>query len=204
MTYPNSKHSDPLRLGDLYQDLIGRLLQKLYGVNVHFYGTQEDQYSIGESVEGIEVKFDNWCTKTRRLSIEVGEKTRANLARFSPSGIMRKDNTVWYAQGNMVRCWVFLKGDLQSFFKTRRPAIVANDPKTIQKFYLHLLEADKIAKYSFSVSPYVCDYDIPPVPNWENCLPCPLYKDEHCLSQGAAIYRAIMELEKPQAAKEAT
>ncbi|GAI24749.1 unnamed protein product, partial [marine sediment metagenome] len=37
---------------------------------------------------------------------------------------------------------------------------------------------------------YVCHYGDKNVP-WKNCLPCPLYKDGHCLSQGAAIYRAI-------------
>lgn len=31
----------------------------------------------------------------------------------------------------------------------------------------------------------VCDYGIPPVPNWSNCLPCPLYKDGHCFSEEA-------------------
>jgi len=42
----------------------------------------------------------------------------------------------------------------------------------------------------------VCDYGTPPVPNWTNCLPCPLYKDGHCLSRGATIYRAIYGTDK--------
>lgn len=191
MVYPNSKHLDSLQLGQLYQAFIQYLLLKRYGVKVHFYRTKEDQYNIGESIEGIEVKFDDWCTKTGRLSIEVGEKTRANLAAFTPSGIMRKDNTILYAQGNMMRCWIFPKRDLQLFFKTRRPTIIDDDPKTIQKFYLYLPDAAKIAKCSFQVSPYVCDYGTPPTPDWTNCLPCPLYKDGHCLSRGATIYQKI-------------
>lgn len=36
----------------------------------------------------------------------------------------------------------------------------------------------------------VCDYGDRGV-QWANCLPCPLYKEGHCLSKGAAIYRAI-------------
>lgn len=191
MTYPNSKHLDSLALGELYQELIKLLLLKRCGVKVHFYHTKEEQYDIGESVEGIEVKFDDWCTRTHRLSIEVGEKTRANLTKFTPSGIMREDNTIWYAQGNMTHCWVFIKRDLRLLFKTRRPTIVDDDPKTIQKFYLYLSEADKIAKYAFSVSPYVCDYGTLPIFAWVNCEPCPLYSDGHCHSQGAAIHKAI-------------
>jgi len=40
----------------------------------------------------------------------------------------------------------------------------------------------------------VCDYgaaDIAKDLDWQNCLPCPLYKDRHCTSKGAAIQRAI-------------
>jgi len=48
-----------------------------------------------------------------------------------------------------------------------------------------------LASFSPIANIQVCDYGIPPVPNWRNCLPCPLYKNEHCLSRGAAIYRAI-------------
>lgn len=42
----------------------------------------------------------------------------------------------------------------------------------------------------------VCDYGTPLVPKWTNCLPCPLYKDGHCLSRGAAIYRAVYRTDK--------
>lgn len=42
---------------------------------------------------------------------------------------------------------------------------------------------------------HVCEYGAPPTPNWPNCLPCPLYKDEHCLSRGAAIHRALYRTE---------
>lgn len=42
----------------------------------------------------------------------------------------------------------------------------------------------------------VCDYGTPPVPDWKNCLPCPLNKDGHCLSRGAIIWRATHRSEE--------
>jgi len=38
----------------------------------------------------------------------------------------------------------------------------------------------------------VCDYGNGSVA-WANCLPCPLYKDGHCLSRGAAVHKAIYQ-----------
>lgn len=38
---------------------------------------------------------------------------------------------------------------------------------------------------------HICDYRVLPVPDWPNCLLCPLYKDGHCLSRGATIYQKI-------------
>lgn len=42
----------------------------------------------------------------------------------------------------------------------------------------------------------VCDYATAPVPKWKNCLPCPLYKDGHCMSKGGRLQRAIEELQE--------
>lgn len=43
---------------------------------------------------------------------------------------------------------------------------------------------------TYAREPPVCDYGDGSV-TWLNCLPCPLYKDGHCLSEGAARRRAI-------------
>lgn len=48
---------------------------------------------------------------------------------------------------------------------------------------------DKLKRYLLCKFP-VCDYGDKDIP-WANCLPCPLFKDGHCLSQGAAIYRTV-------------
>lgn len=191
MAYPDSKHPDSLGLGELYQELIRLLVLRLFGLKLHFYHTREQQYTIGETEEGIEVKLDTWISKTRRLSIEVGEKTRAALPHFTPSGIMRADNTVWYAQGDMKRAWVLRKRDLRQFFRDRRPPIIDNDPPTIQKFYLPIAAANEIATYQFNISPFVCDYGMEPVPAWANCEPCPLFSGGNCQSVGATLWRAF-------------
>lgn len=55
------------------------------------------------------------------------------------------------------------------------------------------IDRDKIcspqAQLSFLTHIPVCNYDTPPIPNWRNCLPCPLYKDGDCLSRGAKFWK---------------
>jgi hypothetical protein len=58
-----------------------------------------------------------------------------------------------------------------------------------------LLDANKICNPVTHPPLYwpipVCDYGTPPVPNWQNCLPCPLYSGGNCMSRGGIIWRAI-------------
>jgi hypothetical protein len=185
INYPDSKLADPLKLGEIYQDLIAFKLSHLYGIETHFYKNRDEQYTVGESVEGLEVKFDSYCTVTRRLSIEVGEKTKLSVVQFTPSGILREDNTVLYAQGNLKRAWVFEKKRLRQYYRDQEPETIDNDPPTIKKFYLYIRTADSIAMFNLTVSPYICVYSITPVP---------LFKEKHCTSEGARIYEALKSL----------
>lgn len=145
-TYPDSKHADALAVGENYQDFVASVLRDRLGIVLHFLCTRQEQYDIGETKEGYEIKLDQWCTTTGRLSIEVGEKTRVDLPIFTPSGIMRNDNTVFYVQGNRARIWVFRKALLQHIYQVGGYPIIANRPPTIQKFYLPLARANTLAE----------------------------------------------------------
>jgi len=150
--YPDSKHGDALALGESYQDFVAAVLEKQLGITLHYYHTKSQQYGIGESEEGYEVKLDLPCTETGRLSIEVGEKTRADLPCFTPSGIMRQDNTIWYVQGNRVRIWVFRKAMLRYVFRRDTYPVISDRPPTIQKFYLPVGIAEVLAEHKFNVA----------------------------------------------------
>jgi len=196
MVYPDAKHDKSLELGNLYEDIIGYLMFYLYGIKIHFYRTKEEQFTIGESEEGLEVKLDLWCMKSRRLSIETGEKTSLSQREFIPSGIMRQDNTKLYAQGDFTRCWVFFKKNLVSYFNKNHPQIIKNNPKTIQKFYISISEAMRISWHSFDIHPFVCAYGMADIksPQWDNCLLCHYYKNEHCYSTGAELQKRFEKL----------
>jgi len=190
MAYHDSKHHDPLAMGMAYQGIIRYLMKKVYNRDITFYQNKEQQYNIGESVEGVEVKYDSYCTRTRRLSIEVGEKSRISVPVFTPRGIMRVDNATSYIQGNLTRAWIFDKQKLRKYYSKMKPSLIAYDPPTIKKFYLYLGEADKIAESTLRVSPFLCEYIFKDeVPKWGNCIPCPLFKNGHCFSEGARLYK---------------
>ncbi|MFC1904640.1 hypothetical protein ACFLXT_02635 [Chloroflexota bacterium] len=193
MVYPDSKHDSPLDMGHCYEDLIGLLLKRYYDFKVSFYRSKFEQYNIGESAEGLEVKLDLWCTRTRRLSIEVAEKTSEGQSSFSPSGIMRNDNTKIYSQGNLERCWFFEKLALRGVYRNLKPWLIDNNPPTIRKFYLSLREAESLAIFTLRVSPFVCDYGHILDCKWDNCLPCAKYQGGECLSDGAKLYHRIKQ-----------
>lgn len=142
--YRDSKLENPLEVGEKYQDRVARVVLEKYGYEIHFYKSKHDQYTIGESVEGFEVKYDSWIGKSQRLSIEVGEKTRKSLEAFTKSGIFRDDNTKWYCQGDDNFCWIFSKKKLRAYFCDNNPNVIDNNPPTIQKFYIDVATADRL------------------------------------------------------------
>lgn len=194
MIYPDSKHNNPLRLGELYQELINYLLEMKLGWRVSFTQSEQRQYSIGESWEGVEIKLDYWCTQTRRLSLEVGEKRHSEQPHFTPSGIFRRDNCEYYIQGNLIRAWIFKKYDLTEYYKKHKPDLISNDPPTIQKFYISIRDSEEIAKATIPVTPYTCQkaFELP-LPQITNCAGCKYSDDGHCVSRGAKLFREITE-----------
>lgn len=144
--YPNNKHANPLQIGEAYQRKVAEAIKAQYNYQIHYYTDKQDQYNIGESSEGFEIKYDSWIGRSGRLSIEIGEKTKIILPVFSASGIFRKDNTIWYCQGDDRYCWIFIKRELQEYYYKNRPLVISNNPPTIKKFYLPERIADAMAK----------------------------------------------------------
>lgn len=52
------------------------------------------------------------------------------------------------------------------------------------------VKGSKFKRETYARELPVCDYGDGSV-HWANCLPCPLYKDGHCLSEGGKIHRAV-------------
>jgi hypothetical protein len=144
MNYPDAKSQTALTDGEIYQDFVANELLRRHQIHIDYYRTRHEQYDIGESVQGYEVKLDQRCTDTGRLSIEIAEKTKAANCLWVPSGIYRKDNTVYYVQGNYIVFYVFLKSVLVGL----HPHYKLTETEkygTIRTFYLPLQMAKQSA-----------------------------------------------------------
>lgn len=142
--YPDAKSDDSYQEGIEYQDFVCPYLAKNNGLIIQCYASKKMQYEKGESIQGIEIKLDNLCTKTQRLSIEVAEKTKESNFQWVPGGVNKHDNAWLYLQGNYEILFIFLKKDLRSYYHKNKPEITEKRG-TIKTFYIPFDEAIHIA-----------------------------------------------------------
>lgn len=145
--YPNAKTVTSFGDGVEYQDFVLTRVAAL-GWIVQTYSSKRYQIERGESFTGVEIKLDRRCTETGRLSIEVAEKSRADVAVWTPSGIFREDNAWLYAQGNYQVLYVFAKNWLRRYFDEKCPP-TAESYGTVRKFYLPTELAERFAAKVF-------------------------------------------------------
>ena len=106
------------------------------GIILQNLASKKYQAEIGENLQGFEIKLDLRCTDTERLSIEVYERTRNDPElRWTPSGILRNDNSWLYIQGNRAILFVFAKRWLLNYYNAKQPEI-SEKHGTIKTFYL--------------------------------------------------------------------
>lgn len=99
-----------LKMGNEYEDYIDRLL-KANGVYIGLYQTKEEQYNIGESQKGVEIKYNSRFTELKSVYVEVTECTKDGNKHVL-SGILRNDNTRWMLMGDYKHAVMFDKGEL--------------------------------------------------------------------------------------------
>jgi hypothetical protein len=143
--YPDAKSADPLADGLLFQRFVADQIKQKLGLVITYYITRDEQYNIGESPQGFEVKLDNRCTETGRLSIEVAEKICADNAQYVPSGILRQDNATFYVQGNRTVFYIFKKSRLVELYEQNYRGSEIEKLGTIKTFYLPLEIAERDA-----------------------------------------------------------
>ena len=140
--YPDSPNHNSVQDGLEFQDVVTDTLAE-HGLIIQNYGSKQYQLNVGENRQHIEIKLDNRCTETGRLSIEVAEKTAVNRD-WVPSGIYRDDSWL-YVQGNRTRIWIFFTSFLRSLhrFKDYTEHEEPKDAPTIRAFFLPIADADK-------------------------------------------------------------
>jgi hypothetical protein len=141
--YPNARPR-AFEVGIEFQDFVCLELAK-DNIILQNLGSKLYQIRVGENLQGFEIKYDARCTDTNRLSIEVAEKSRndPNLP-WTPSGIMRDDNSWLYIQGNHDIIFVFAKNHLRRYHDQRRPEIIEFNG-TIKRFFLPFHMAEVMA-----------------------------------------------------------
>lgn len=149
-SYPNAPRPDTYEAGMEFQDWVCMRLAK-YSIILQNLSSKKYQYSVGENLQGFEIKFDSWCSKSGRLSIEIAEKRRASNRQWVPSGIFREDNSWLYIQGNYDILFVFPKNSLRRYFRQKKPC-VKEEHGTVRAFYVPFEAARIIACKTIEVS----------------------------------------------------
>lgn len=143
--YPDADRPTVFEEGLEFQDFVADLLLTELGIALTSYSSQRYQWLKGENRQGIEIKLDRRILETGNVSIEVAEKSRADMPNWTPSGIMREDSAWLYVQGNPKIVFVFGKTILQLSYKKQYWTKTWQPKPTIQTFLMPISEARRIA-----------------------------------------------------------
>lgn len=128
-----------------FQDFVCQQLLLQRALVIQNLQSRRYQFSVGENLQGAEIKLDRECTRTGRLSLEVAEKAAADPSKpWVPSGIMRADGSWLYIQGNYEQVFVFARTWLRNYFEATGPSVIEKFG-TIKTFYLSLATARRHA-----------------------------------------------------------
>lgn len=114
----NKYYKSQLEIGKDYERYVSKTFwTPLFGSPLNFYDTKVDQYNIGESKEGVEIKFNSGIDEYGSLYFEIGENRPG--APTVTSGIYRADNTVYWICGDKKIVFLFLKDDLREIYEKK-------------------------------------------------------------------------------------
>jgi hypothetical protein len=139
--YPDSKNKDAHEEGMRFQDYVVEQLSRRYGFIIQLYASRHYQFNHGENVQRAEIKLDRRCLETRRLSIEVEERTALDKP-WVPSGIYSSARPIFYIHGNFDKFFVFDRKWLQRYHQQKLGGSVDEKP-TVKTFYLPLAVAEE-------------------------------------------------------------
>lgn len=148
--YPDGKRSTLFEEGLEFQDFVADLLLSELGIALTSYSSQKFQLR-GENRQGMEIKLDRRMSDTGRISFEVAEKSNSKIRDWTPSGIMRDDNSWLYIQGNYKKLFVFGKEILKLVYEKQYLKKTWEPTPTIKTFLMPIDEAERIALKVFNL-----------------------------------------------------
>lgn len=114
-------YKEKLEAGLEYQDFIADQLRKCDPcIILGAYSSRKWQNERGESAAGIEIKHDMRMKETGNLYFEVAEKSNPDILEYTPSGIMRCDNTWLYLIGDYEQAFLFSKQQLKTLYADKQ------------------------------------------------------------------------------------
>lgn len=146
--YPHSPTPNSMEKGLAFQDFVCLKLAERHIV-LQNIASKKYQIEVGENLQGFEIKLDNRCTETGRLSIEVEEKSSRYVLWWTASDIMRDDNSIMYIQGNYDCFWVFMKNWLRRYYEEKKPEVEEFNG-TVRRFFLPIETADVAAGWKWT------------------------------------------------------
>lgn len=142
--YPDSRNRRSIEDGDAFEVFVVNALSS-QGITLTRAIGRERQFIYGDTLEGVEIKLDARSKDTRRLSIEIAEKTALHRP-WVPSGIYATTTATRYAHGCSDMFWIFPTAVLRHYYEHTRPPTIDDNPPTIRRFYLPLHDADHLAE----------------------------------------------------------
>lgn len=103
-----------LEKGWEYQDFVMMALLKV-GITLQCYQSKAYQTKYGESLNGIEIKYDKKLQDTGNIYIEVESRSPYYTNQWTPSGIMCKDKSWLYLIGDYNEIFIFGKKTLKRY-----------------------------------------------------------------------------------------
>ena len=148
MNYKNTLYPDADRITVFeealeFQDFVVDIFLKELGIVISNYSSRYYQNKYGENRQGIEIKLDTRMTDTKRISFELYEKVNASIPYWTPSGILRNDNSWLYLQGNYELIYIFSKSFLIKLYEAKYKDKIWQPKDTIKTFLMPFKEADK-------------------------------------------------------------
>ena len=131
--------------GKNYEKFVCKVLKNKMNLSIDIFENVQDQYNIGESQQGFEIKYDKLHKKTKNIFIEVSEKTNKNNFNYINSGIYRNDNSWILLIGNYNVIYFFGISTLKLLFETNRFKKITTE--TSKGF---LLNQEDIEKYNIN------------------------------------------------------
>ena len=126
------KYEKNMQVSNNYVDWVSRQLAIRQGIIITPYMGFHNQQQ-GETLQGIEIKYDKKMKIYNNIYIETHEKTNKNNKNWIESGILKTDNSIMWIIGDYSRFFLISKKQLLNIYKNIKTDI---EKKGVKSKYL--------------------------------------------------------------------